>query len=259
MTIEELHRVSSLGEGDGRVVALPAGLDAVRRVDPEALLSRIPLILEGQTEIGVLRPILERRAAEFGTTLGALGIRLVDGGGQPKLFAITDELIKARERFGAFLDEEKDHKGKRAALAAADDVAFGTYTGAGCFEEALAKQLSIEELDRLIAAPDATGRHLSESRYQQLNAELGAQSRKTLAELDGEIGEERCRAVFSDVAKKRDWFKTLQACEAVGEYLCENHSDIQIVRDGEAFWESVASLISADVHFEKPGGGGHGA
>jgi putative ATP-dependent endonuclease of OLD family len=259
MTIEELHRVSCLGEGSGRVVALPSGLEAIRRGDPEALLCRIPLILEGQTEMGVLRPVLDRKAAEVGTTLGALGIRLVDGAGQPKLFAITDELVKAGERFGAFLDEEKDHKGKRAALAAADHVAFGTYTDAGCFEEALSKQLSIEELDRLIAAPDATGRSHSDSRYQQLNSELGAQSRKTLAELETEIGEERCRAAFSDVAKKRDWFKTLQASLVVGEYLCENHSDIQIVRDGEAFWTSVSSLISTGVLSEGLGGGGHGA
>jgi putative ATP-dependent endonuclease of OLD family len=259
MTIGELHRVGPLGEGSGRVVALPSGLEAIRNRDPEALLCRIPLILEGQTEIGVLKPVLERKAAEIGTTLGALGIRLVDGAGQPKLFGITDELMKAGERFGAFLDEEKDHKGKRAALDSADNVAFGTYTDAGCFEDALSKQLSIEDLDRLIAAPDASGRSHSDSRYQQLNSDLGDQSRKTLGELEDEIGEERCRTVFSDVAKKRDWFKTLQASLAVGEYLCENHSAIQIIRDGEAFWASVLGLISPDVLSEKAGGDGNGA
>lgn len=259
MTIDELHRVGSLGEGGARVVALPSGLEAIRRSDPEALLCRIPLILEGQTEMGVLRPILERKAAEIGTTLGALGVRLVDGAGQPKLFAITDELIKAGERFGAFLDEEKDHKGRRAALSAADHVAFGTYTDAGCFEEALSKQLSIKDLDLLIEAPDATGRNHSDSRYQQLNSELGAQARKTLTELEAEIGEQRCREAFGDAAKKRDWFKSLQAGLAVGEYLCENHSDIQIVRDGESFWEAISSLIPPEVLSTGSGGDGHGA
>ncbi|HET6998187.1 MAG TPA: hypothetical protein VFI03_06320 [Solirubrobacterales bacterium] len=222
-------------------------MERIRRSDPEALLCRIPIILEGQTEIGVLRPILERKATEFDTTLGALGIRLVDGGGQPKVFGITDELVSVGERFGAFLDDEVEHKGRRASLAASDNVAFGTYTGARCLEEALSKQLSIEDLDLLIVAPDTTGREHAESRYHQLNDGLGAQSRKTLAELAGDLDEERCRTVFSEVANKRGWFKTPQTSALVGEYLCDKHADIQIVRDAENLWTSVIDLASPGV------------
>ncbi|MBS1676381.1 MAG: AAA family ATPase [Actinobacteria bacterium] len=250
MAINELHRVSSLDEGSGRVLSLPKGLDAMRSTDPEALLCRLPLILEGQTEVGVLEPILKRKATEAGTTLGALGVRLVDGGGQPKLFAVTDALVEAGESFGVFLDEEDIHKGRRAALGAVDGVVFGTYTDAGCFEEALSKQLSLLELDRLIAAPDGAGWSNADARYQQLNGDLGNQSRKTLVELENEIGEEDCRVAFSTAAKKRGWFKTLQASLMVGEYLCANHPQIQLVRDGEAFWASILSLVPIEVSSE---------
>jgi putative ATP-dependent endonuclease of the OLD family len=259
MVIEELHRVDPPGDGLSQVAALPSGLEKIRRSDPEALLCRIPIILEGQTEIGLLQPLLEERGMEADTTLGALGVRLVDGGGQPKVFGVTDALVTAGQRFGAFLDDEVEHKGRRASLATAENVAFGTYTEARCLEEALSKQLSIEDLDRLITASDSNGRDHSASRYQQLNDGLGNQSRKTLVQLATELSEDRCRAAFSEVATRRGWFKAPQTSIAVGEYLRDHHADIQIVRDAGELWASVMDLISTEVPSEGPGDGGRGA
>lgn len=259
MALEELHRVGRPGDAANRVAALPSGLEKIRHNDPEALLCRIPVILEGQTELGLLGPILERKAMELNTSLGALGIRLVDGGGQPKVFGITDALVSARERFGAFLDDEVEHRGRRASLAAGENIAFGTYTDAKCLEEALSKQLSIQDIDRLIAAPDITGRDHSGSRYQQLNDGLGAQSRRTLGELAADLGEDRCREAFSEVANKRGWFKTPQTSCAVGQYLGDHHADIQIVQDVEALWTSLMGLMSTEGPFHDSSDGGRGA
>jgi len=245
MAIDELYRVDPPAEGASRVAALPKGLETIRRSDPEALLCRIPIILEGQTEMGLLQPLLEEKAGGADTTLGALGIRLVDGGGQPKVFGVTDALVNAGQRFGAFLDDETEHKGRRAALAAADCVAFRGYTNARCLEEALSKQLSIEKLDALICTPDANGRDRSTSRYQQLNESLGSQSRKTLSQLVPELGEDRCRSAFSDIANRKGWFKTSQTSVVVGEYLRDDDGGTQIVRDVADLWTSVMGLISA--------------
>lgn len=248
LSTEELYRVSREGRGDQSfVVAVPTALDRIRDADPEALLCRIPLVLEGTTEIGVLGQVFEQKASEAGTSLGALGIRLVDGGGQPNVFGLTDGLLSWKERFGAFLDEEDEHQGKRAKLAGNDQVAFGTYTDARCLEEALSRQLSIEDLDALVSTPDADGRDLSDARYQQLNHELGAQSRKTLQELAVSFSEERLRDAFSKVADKKSWFKTSDTSVSVGRFLIAKRPDLQIVRDAEAFWESAMALISAEV------------
>jgi putative ATP-dependent endonuclease of OLD family len=258
MAVDELYRVSQ-GRAGCEVAALSMGLERMRSEDPESLLCRIPLVLEGQTEIGVLRPLLEKKAGEQGTTLGALGIRLVDGGGQPKVFGITDALTKAQQRFGAFLDDEREHKGKRASLAATEGVAFGTYGGARCLEEALSKQLAIEDLDQLITLKDTSERDYSDARYQQINGRLGPQGRRTMVELAAEHGEERCREEFGAAANSGSWFKSPQTSRALGEYLRDHHADSQVVRDAEGLWSSMIDLISGEVTFEGVGDADDGA
>jgi len=244
LAIEELQRLDPSANGESRVASLPAGLERVRRGDPEALLCRLPVVVEGQTELGVLESLLEHQAGLRGTTLGAIGIRFVDGDGQPSAFKVTAALRDAKQRFSAFLDTENTYKGKRAELMAADEVAFGTYTDARCLEGALAKQLPIDRLDRLIKIPGPSGRDLSVARYQQLNDCAGAPGRKTLAQLVPEHGEERCRELFSEAANTSSWFKTRKEGNAVGDFLLERHSDCQIVRDARVFWDAAMGLIA---------------
>lgn len=253
MAIEELHRLDPPSGGASCISALADGLETVRRSDPEALLCRVLAVVEGQTELGLLRPLLEREAEDIGTTLGALGVRLVDGSGQPKVFKVTNALIKANQRFGAFLDDEAEHKGKRAALGQLERVAFGTYSDARCLEDALSMQLAVEDLDRLIAIPASDGRDHSDARYHQVNDSFGAQSRKTLVELAADHGHGRCRELFREVANKRSWFKAPETSIVVGEFLRDHHSDIQIVRDAEHFWASLMSLIANEIPREFAG------
>ena len=44
------------------------------------------IIVEGQTELGLLEVLLRHQAKLAGTSLGALGLRLLDGDGQPGVF-----------------------------------------------------------------------------------------------------------------------------------------------------------------------------
>ncbi len=252
MAVGELHRLDSPRIGSSRVSHLPKALETIRSSDPEALLSRVPVVLEGQTELGLLRPLLARKAAQLGTTLGALGIRLTDGGGQPKVFKVTDALLDGDQQFGAFIDDEVEHQGKRAALRQREGIAFGGYTGARCCEEALSKQLAIKDLDRLITTPSADGRDHSDARYQQINESAGAQSRKDLADLAAEYGEERSRHLFCEVANERSWFKTPTTSVVVGEFLRDNHPGIQIVCDADDFWNALMDLIGEEVPLRSP-------
>lgn len=244
MATDELHRLAPPLGGTTRVDALPNGLERVRQEDPEGLLCRLPVVVEGQTELGLLEPLLEERAQCRGTTLGALGLRLIDGGGQPQVFTVTDALRNAHQRFGAFLDTEKTHEGKREELRSAEHVAFGTYSDARGLEEALSKHLALEELDRLIAMPAPDGRDRSADRLQQLNEHAGAPSRKTLSELAAEHGQERCREFFCQVANRSRWFKRREEGTIVGEFLRSHHPDSQIVLDVNIFWKAAISLIA---------------
>lgn len=251
MAINELHRVSG-SKDQTKVTVMPEALDAVRRQNAEALLSRMPTLAEGQTEMGLLEPLLQQHAAEAGTTLGALGVRLIDGGGQPKVFKITEALTEAGQRFGAFLDSEATCRGKRAALQEADHVGFGTYSGAYCLEEALSKQLSLAALDELIATPGADGRDSSKARYQQLTQLAGDQSRTTITQLAAERGEMPCRELFSQAANEYRWFKTRDDGRVVGAFLRDHHPGVQIVRDVAAFWEALIGLIPEHLPSKGP-------
>lgn len=250
LAVGELHRLSPTGGGACVVAVMPKGLERMRREDPEALLCRLPSVVEGQTELGLLEVLLEEQAAQAGTTLGALGIRLVDGGGQPKLFKVTDALRSANQRFAAFLDSETTSKGKREELRAAPHVGLGTYRDARCLEEALSKQLSLTELDRLIATPGANGRDNSQARYHQLNELAGTPGRNTLVELAVTHGERRCRELFSEVANRSSWFKTRQDSIVVGRFLLEHHPTVQIVRDVNAFWKAIMGQLGDELPLE---------
>jgi putative ATP-dependent endonuclease of the OLD family len=242
MALSELARIDPPVDGALQVRPLPQDLERTLRRDPEALLSRLMVVVEGQTEFGLLEVLLRHHAQLVGMSLGALGLRLLDGNGQPEVFKLTDALRATHRQFAAFLDSEHEHSGKREALAAAEHVAFATYTGARCLEEALARQLTPSELDVLIAAggSDAPARKIA--RLQQLNQDAGVQSRKTIAELAAEEGEEQARSLFSKVANSRKWFKTRADAATVAEHLLEHHPTVQIVRDAAAFWEAIVDL-----------------
>jgi putative ATP-dependent endonuclease of OLD family len=246
LKIEELHRLEA-APGECRVVALPVGLDRLHRDDAEALLSRLAVLVEGLTELGLLEVLLECEAAMRKTSIGAVGIRLVDGEGQPSVFKVTAALTAAKQRFGAFLDTESVHQGKRDELVAADHVAFGTYTNARCLEEALSKQLSIDHLEELINLPGPAGHDLSTSRYQQLNHVAGKPGRQTLKAIVDEQSDRRARELFSEAANQGRWFKSRADGRAVAAFLVERSPDCPIVRDARAFWDSALKLIAAEM------------
>jgi putative ATP-dependent endonuclease of OLD family len=256
LAIDELHRLDKIEPGVHSVVVYPTDLTRVKEADPESLLCRLPVLVEGRTELGLLDCLVAKQAAATGTTLGALGIRLVDGGGQPKVFTSTAALQGIGLRFGTFLDSEHEWRGKRKALVDDENVAFGTYSGGRCLEDALAAELELSELDALIALPGPGDRDLSQSRYQQLNALAGEQSRKTLVELELEIGDERCRDVFAKAANKEGWFKTREGGFAVGRFLLDRHPSSKIVTDVADFWTAAAGLIATHVPAQKSGDGG---
>lgn len=247
MQLSELKRVERDAGGRPTIADLPAGLGKIHGQDPEALLCRLPVMLEGKTEMGVVGLLLEEHAKKKGTTLGALGFRLVDGEGQPQVFTSTEAFRSAGRRFAAFLDDEEDHSGKRNELAEDEGVAFGTYSAARCLEDALSQQLVLDDLDQLIATPGADGRDRSVDRYQQLNEAAGDPGRKTLVELERDLGEDRCRELFRDVAGKDGWFKTPATSVAVGQFLRDQRAGLQIVTDVAILWTEMIELVGDEL------------
>jgi putative ATP-dependent endonuclease of the OLD family len=242
--LDELHRATVTPRGP-RVVPLPRPLEKIRRKDPEALICRVPVVVEGQTEMGLLHSLFSAHAATAGTTLGALGVRLVDGGGQPKVFKVTEALSQAEQHFGAFLDNESNCRGKRQQLHDATNVAFGTYSDAYCLEEALTSQLPLDVIDELLGTPGANGRDNATARYQQLNNFMDVQSRRTVVQLAADIGEDKCRQVACQAANTYSWFKTQADGEIVGDFMLRRAPQASLLVDIETFWRAVLTLVVA--------------
>lgn len=87
------------------------GLDARkvarhREKDPEAFLSRLTIVGEGDTEVGFVTALLEKALA---TSPERHGIHVSDGGGHDATIDLLEALDKSGIRFGCFADDEGKH------------------------------------------------------------------------------------------------------------------------------------------------------
>jgi putative ATP-dependent endonuclease of OLD family len=243
LEITEMYRLHAK-EGTQRVVAYPATLSRVKEADPEALLCRLPVLVEGLTELGLLESVMGALLRESNLTLDALGLRLIDGGGQPHVFPAIAALRGMELRCGAFLDSEDSQAGKRQELVADGDIAFGSYTNARCLEEELAGTLQLEALDELIALPGAGGRDRTEARYQQMTGLIGNQSRTRLVDLAADMDETKCRELFGKAANKYEWFKGRDGGAVIGRYLLDKHPNSPIIAAIKNFLVTVEQLLA---------------
>lgn len=240
LEISELNRVEKQADGSHVVISLPKELGTIKRQDPEGLLCRLPVVVEGQTELGLLEKVAASMLDERGTTLGALGIRLIDGEGQPNLFTPLRGLKSIGLVHGAFVDAETTHVGKRETVSSDPLVVYGSYRDGCGFEDALAAELSPEALDAIISLSTHSGHDASTSRYQQLNYAAGSDGRRTVVELDLDVD---AREAFAQAANKSSWFKSRANAAVVADYLLEHHPTARIVQDVETFWRSVLGRL----------------
>ena len=231
-----------------RLTRLSTDLERTKDENAEALLCRLPIICEGRTEVEVLRVLLDALATHDGYSLAALGVQVVDGGGQPHAFGVVDAYCEAGFQLGLFLDEEPDHRGQRAERGARAEVVSGRWGDASCTEEALGKGLALEQLDALLEVGEADDGRLAERRRKQLCAKLGHQGELGVVELAATYGETRVRAEWAAAAHKPSksqagWFKPRVRAEALATWLAEHGLPEDMRRTLEEFWANVSRAV----------------
>jgi putative ATP-dependent endonuclease of OLD family len=265
---EEIHRISwqledpSVEAGGPATVPrrflptvtrLSDGLFAAQRASAEALLCRLPVVCEGQTEVLVLGRLLQQTAAARGLALSALGVHLVDGGGQPQAFDVIDGFCDAGFDVAMFLDEEERHVGHRKERAHRPAVSAGTWTQASCTELALSRGLTLAEMGLLLDIGDETVDRLAERRLQQLQETLGLRGQRTWEELCTEVEEAELRAAWGHTAhkpgNKAGWFKSLPHASALADWLADHGLPADMRRALDLFWEKISLTVlhSADL------------
>jgi putative ATP-dependent endonuclease of OLD family len=105
--------VSRMRQGQEPIFFDGPALTRLLAGDPEAFFCPVPILCEGETEMGILDELLP---APLGKALDICGIHLVDGGGQPNVLAIAEAFIQSRIRCAAVLDNETAHSGRRSTV-----------------------------------------------------------------------------------------------------------------------------------------------
>jgi putative ATP-dependent endonuclease of OLD family len=96
-------------DSKGSIGSLPQSVAGHLRRDPELFLARLAIIVEGATEFGFVRTILEK---SIGHDLLVLGIWLSDAGGNDNALILLQGMVGSGLRFGGFVDNEGRDIGK---------------------------------------------------------------------------------------------------------------------------------------------------
>jgi putative ATP-dependent endonuclease of OLD family len=241
----ELTRIAA----DQRPVVLhQPGVGRLLREDPDALLSRLPVLAEGLTEAGFLAPMLHVFADEDGVQdLDTLGIRLVARGGQPHVLDEVEALLAAGMDVGAFIDDEQQYSGRRDRIAAHERCAFGSWndTGVRNIEEAVARWLPFPQLPRVVEAAAAVVGRSVEPFLAQVGAKAGHPGTTTLEVLADKLGEGAVRTALEQAmqASGKAWFKSLDGGPALGRLLVEVGPPPQIDGVVRGLWTAIRRVL----------------
>lgn len=221
------------------------GADKLRTRAPDALLAQLPVLCEGATEYGVLRPVLDYFAARDGfVSLDALGIRPVEFQGHEETLASASNLLDLGIRCGVFVDREDKHSGRRAALAARSDCALGVWTTVRAIEDAVAQMLPWQALPAIVALAASQLGTGAVDLLQQVGHHAQHPGRLTLDELAEELGDQqRVRDALGLAMSKGSWFKNAGRGQALGSHLIAGGMPAPMDKVFADFWERARALL----------------
>ena len=238
----EAWKVSS--EAVHTITALEGDVLRLLKRDPEAMLSKLPVICEGQTEVGLLEGLF---GFDSKVDPGVLGIHLVDAIGHDDALRFIQGLAQAGQRVFGLVDCETFKSGTRRKLAALPKVRLCESTGGRCIEVAIARAIPPDCLDALVALPGTAGDKLNvEDRLQAISTKLGRQSRSTVAQLLASYELEAVTEAVGEAASKGMWYKTAQAGQGLARFLIDHASaDSQLIADLRSLVQDMLSAVDA--------------
>lgn len=211
---------------------------------PDAMLSRVPVLCEGATEAGLLRPLLDDLASKSAlASIDSLGIRLVARTGQPMVLEEAEAMLKAGIPCGVFVDCEQRHSGKRQALKEQEACAFSCWEGVRNIEEAVARWVPWEKLQDIVALAASLQEQSVESLLQQVGERAGKPGKSTLQDLAGQVGDECVRDALAKAMEDRVWFKSEDRGASLGRRLLEMGIPGEINAHISSFWSRLLALL----------------
>jgi putative ATP-dependent endonuclease of the OLD family len=168
-------------DASGRIGPLAASKIAKHRLaDPTAFLSRVAVIGEGATEVGLSGVLLEKA---LGSRLDHYGVHVSDGGGNDNTLELLEALGEGGLRFAGFADNEGKFPDRWNKVAAALGPLLVRWAN-GCTEQNVIAAFPDDKIEALITDPDGkrTG-----TRLRSLADRLGIQE-KNFAAIEQKAG-----------------------------------------------------------------------
>lgn len=207
-------------QGDHSIQPIRGHVERLMHRDPEALLSRLPIVCEGATEVGVLEYMFQALA---GVDPATFGIHLVDAGGHRQALDFMKAFAEDGYQVGGLVDDESFSSGTRVAITALPSARLFIPPGGRCIECAVANALPTASLESLLEVPAASGvKPNMVDRLQAVSARLGQQTRLPIAEMVKSYGEKKVREAIGEAATGSDWFKSVEAGHELAAFMHAN-------------------------------------
>lgn len=206
--------------------------------DPAAFFAKVPLLCEGDTEVGFNEVLL---SDWLSTPLDSVSIHLVSSGGQPAALGLLDGFRTAGFTCAGFVDNEHSFAGRGERLAQQIPL-FAWNTGRN-IEEAIARHLSVADLWRLPAwGEEASGteaRHL----IVQVRDGIAGAAANDLNQLVAAHGEVAVRTALAAAMDRNRWFKTQKGGRVLATQLLRVGMPAPIRSQLDPFYEQLRGLI----------------
>lgn len=237
--------ISRLAPTGGPVFIQGRHVQRLQTEAPDSLLSRIPVLCEGDTEAGLLHPVLESFARDDGLGgIDVMGLRLVSRSGQPQILAEAEELLGLGLSLGLFVDCEINHAGRRRRIADNPRCAFGMWETVRNVEEAVCHWLPFENLPDVIKLAADLRDRPEQDLLQQVGDFVGSPGRVGLPQLLDAHSEEEIRKAMSQamLSKNNAWFKTEPWGRELGSFLLTVGLPEPMHTTLHGFWREIVEL-----------------
>ena len=201
-----------------KIVGTANEIQGTIRLFPEALLAPSIVVCEGASEVGFLRGLDQHKIAEGETALAALGVGLVDGGGNN-----TFRRANAFRLLGYRTAILRDSDAPIAPLAEATFQGRGGTVFAWTQDRALEDELFLGLSNDAVAGLIDEAIRLKDEAFINENIKSASGNAKDLAviraELAGGITDESSKVLAAAAKSGAGWYKTVTAMETVGREI----------------------------------------
>ncbi len=240
----EVSRIRSASQ----LVRLDAADDIadILRMQPQAFLSRIPVLCEGATEAGLLDVLLLAHAKSLSQNPSALGVYVVERTGQPSVLRESRAMSAAGIEHGLFVDAENTHSGSRDAAGAEPACTMVTWQGVRNIEEIVAQHLAAEHFGALVAAGSRSTERSEDALCQQIADKAGKPGRHSPSDLIKHVGEDKVRGALADAMQAKSggsWFKSRDGGRVLGEFLLGVGLPAPVLALVSELWAGLAARL----------------